>query len=90
MAVCEFAISVSDQWQRHGIGYIMMNLLFDAARHQGLKIMRGEILTANAGMQKLTRKLGFSVRKDPEDGSICLVEKPLLKSAETTNPTKTQ
>ena len=90
MEVCEFAISVSDQWQGHGIGYIMMNLLFDAARHQGLKIMRGEILTANAGMQKLTRKLGFSVRKDPEDGSICLVEKPLLKSAETTNPTKTQ
>ncbi len=77
MEVCEFAISVSDQWQGHGIGYIMMNLLFDAARHQGLKTMRGEILTANTGMQKLTRKLGFSIRKDPDDSSICLVEKPL-------------
>lgn len=91
MEVCEFAITVSDSWQGHGIGYTMMNLLFDAARNQGLKIMRGEILTANAGMQKLTRKLGFSVRKDPEDNSICLVEKDLLTTEETTpSATKTQ
>lgn len=88
MEVCEFAIAVSDQWQGHGIGYIMMNLLFDAARNQGLKTMRGEILTANTGMQKLTRKLGFSVRKDPDDNSVCLVEKPLLATAAATKRTK--
>ncbi len=79
---CEFGISVSDQWQGHGIGVMMMNLLFDAARHQGLLTMRGEILTANTGMQKLTRKLGFSIRKDPEDNSVCLVERPLTEPAE--------
>ncbi|MCP2041737.1 acetyltransferase [Neisseria sp. HSC-16F19] len=78
--VCEFAISISDDWQGRGIGYIMMNALFDVARQQGLKTMRGEILTANTGMQKLTRKLGFSIRKDPDDNSICLVEKPLIEA----------
>lgn len=74
---CEFGISVSDEWQGQGIGVIMMKLLFDAARHQGLAVMRGEILTANTGMQKLTRKLGFTVRKDPDDNSICIVERDL-------------
>ncbi|EGY53423.1 bifunctional acetate--CoA ligase family protein/GNAT family N-acetyltransferase [Neisseria shayeganii] len=82
MTTCEFGISVSDQWQGHGIGVIMMNLLFDAARHQGLKTMRGEILTANTGMQKLTRKLGFNIKKDPDDTSICLVERPLVEKTE--------
>lgn len=80
---CEFGISVSDNWQGQGIGVIMMNLLFDAARHQGLATMRGEILSANTGMQKLTRKLGFTVRKDPDDSSICIVERH-LRDAPTT------
>lgn len=90
MQVCEFAISVSDDWQGQGIGYIMMNLLFDAARHQGLKIMRGEILTANTGMQKLTRKLGFQIRKDPDDNSICLVEKILTENDKISTQSSSQ
>ncbi|MGO3857873.1 MAG: bifunctional acetate--CoA ligase family protein/GNAT family N-acetyltransferase [Neisseriaceae bacterium] len=82
--VCEFGMSVADEWQNKGIGTLLMNLLFNAAKDQGLSVMRGEILTANTGMQKLTRNLGFSVSKDPEDGSICLVEKSLIDTKSTT------
>lgn len=77
MEACEFAISIADAWQGQGIGTILMERLFEVAREQGLKVMRGEILTSNAGMQKLTRKLGFTVEKDPDDPSICLVYKDL-------------
>ncbi len=88
MEVCEFATSVADEWQGHGIGTILMNLLFDAARQQGLKLMRGEILTSNAGMHKLMKKLGFSIRKDPDDNSIYQVEKILQLPENATEDTK--
>lgn len=77
--VCEFALEVADHWQRRGVGPILMNKLFDAAREQGLKTMRGEVLSANTSMQKLMKNLGFTIKKDPEDPSLSLVEKPLVE-----------
>jgi acetyltransferase len=74
---CEFALEVADHWQSHGIGYLLMSDLFDAARHQGLKVMRGEVLASNKGMLKLMRKLGFTVETHPEDRSLSLVSKLL-------------
>lgn len=74
---CEFALEVADTWQGHGIGFILMSDLFDAARKQGLKVMRGEVLAGNKGMLKLMRKLGFSVETHPEDRSLTIVSKLL-------------
>lgn len=74
---CEFALEVADDWQGHGIGYLLMSDLFDAAREQGLKVMRGEVFASNKGMLKLMRKLGFSVEPHPEDQALTVVNKPL-------------
>lgn len=74
---CEFALEVADSWQGKGIGFLMMNALFDAAREQGLKIMRGEVLVGNKGMLKLMHKLGFSVETHPEDRALTIVTKVL-------------
>ena len=74
---CEFALEVADQWQGRGIGFILMSALFDAAQDQGLKVMRGEVLSGNKGMHKLMRKLGFSLETHPEDSSLMLVSKEL-------------
>ncbi|BEV72106.1 MULTISPECIES: bifunctional acetate--CoA ligase family protein/GNAT family N-acetyltransferase [unclassified Paludibacterium] len=74
---CEFALEVADHWQGHGIGALLMNALFDAAREQGLKVMRGEVLASNKGMLKLMRKLGFSVEPHPEDSSLTNVTRAL-------------
>ena len=74
---CEFALEVADNWQGHGIGFILMSALFDAAREQGLVVMRGEVLAGNKGMLKLMRKLGFTVETHPEDRSLTLVSKQL-------------
>lgn len=84
--VCEFALEVADHWQGRGIGPILMNKLFEAAREQGLKTMRGEVLSANTGMQKLMRNLGFSIKKDPDDPSLSLVERPLIDAPSKTKP----
>ncbi|MBN3004456.1 GNAT family N-acetyltransferase [Chromobacterium alkanivorans] len=74
---CEFALEVADRWQGKGIGYLLMRALFDAAREQGLKVMRGEVLAGNKGMLKLMHKLGFSVEPHPEDRALTMVSKSL-------------
>ena len=75
---CEFALVVADNWQGRGIGPIMMNRLFDAAKKQGLTIMRGEVLANNKGMLKLMAKIGFTVSTHPEDRQLTWVTRPLL------------
>jgi acetyltransferase len=74
---CEFALVVADSWQRRGIGPIMMKVLFDAAREQGLRQMVGEVLASNSGMLKLLRSLDFAVTPHPEDRSLVLASKKL-------------
>ncbi|WP_434777165.1 GNAT family N-acetyltransferase [Neisseria sp. Ec49-e6-T10] len=74
---CEFAVEVADDWQGNGIATILMHKLFIAAKEQGLKVMRGEVLSTNENMKKFMKKLGFSIKKLPEDHNLLLVEKNL-------------
>ncbi len=71
---CEFAIVVSDERQKQGIGSRLMKGLMDAARGQGLRSIEGEILGDNHRMLELMDSLGFTSRPDPNDPSIRLVE----------------
>lgn len=86
-AECEFALEVADKWQGRGIGTVLMEALFDAAREQGLKVMNGEVLAANKGMLKLMRKLGFEIEKHPEDSSLTIVRKALVEEPPALNTT---
>lgn len=71
---CEFAIVVDDRRQKQGIGSTLMKGLMEAARGQGLRSIEGEILADNYRMLDLMKSLGFSVRHDPNDEGIKLVE----------------
>jgi len=74
---CEFAIVVSDQIQKQGIGTRLMQALMDAARDHGLTKMEGSVLKDNAPMLKLMKELGFTSSRDPDDPGVVLVERPL-------------
>lgn len=76
-ASCEFAVVVSDKWQRTGIGYKLMELLIDAARQKGLKYMDGIVLKENTGMRKLARAMGFELRDHDQDEDVVYVIKKL-------------
>ena len=67
---CEFALVVSDQWQRQGIGHKLMHHLMEIARDRGLEKMEGEVLSNNFKMLDLMKSLYFSVSTSPEDNSI--------------------
>jgi acetyltransferase len=67
---CEFALVVSDLWQRKGIGHRLMLLLMEVARNRGLEEMRGEVLSNNHKMLELMKSLGFRTSIHPDDPRI--------------------
>ncbi|WPL17822.1 Acetyltransferase Pat [Thiorhodovibrio winogradskyi] len=74
---CEFAIVVSDAWRNRGIGARLMRSLMSNARAKGLRIMDGEVLSANTRMLALVKSLGFSIESDRLDPSVKQVSKVL-------------
>jgi len=67
---CEFAMVVSDRWQRQGIGHRLMLHLMEIARDRGLKVFEGEVLSDNHKMLELLRSLDFRIAKNAEDPGI--------------------
>mgnify|MGYP006283508259 FL=1 len=74
---CEFAIVVADHVRSRGVGARLMSSLMRNARARGLRIMEGEVLSANTRMLALMKSLGFRIATDPNDTSVKLVTKVL-------------
>ena len=66
----EFAIVVSDEWQRRGLGAVLLSALIDAARLRGVRRLEAITMADNRGMLSLARRLGFSARKEPGETKI--------------------
>lgn len=58
----EFAITVADAAQGRGLGTLLLTQLVTAAREQGIRHFRCEVLAANTGMRALAAGLGSAVR----------------------------
>lgn len=61
---CECAVAVADDWQRRGLGTLLMQHLIEAARRNGFKQMISLDQASNYGMHRLAKKLGFTSRYD--------------------------
>lgn len=70
---CEFAVTVADEWQRIGLASRLLRELIGAARARGLELMEGYVLAGNRGMLDLARRLGFTLRADPNDPAVTIV-----------------
>ncbi len=62
----EFAVLVSDLYQRQGLGFELMRRLTHIARDEKLERVTGNILPENKEMQGLARKTGFVLKMDPD------------------------
>jgi acetyltransferase len=60
----EFAIVISDRFQRQGLGTQLLQLLVDIGREEGAECIFGQILPENYGMQRISKKVGFTVSFD--------------------------
>jgi acetyltransferase len=59
----DFAVIVSDLWQRQGLGTELMEKLVSVAKDEGLKRISGCIMAGNTGMQRICREAGFQLHR---------------------------
>lgn len=73
----EYAVLVRSDLKGKGLGWALMQHLIAFARAEGLSVIDGEVLSENTQMLGMCRALGFQVRADPDDYSLCHVTLPL-------------
>jgi len=69
-AGAEYALVVSDRYQRRGLGKALMQALVKAAREQGLHYLEGHVLATNRPMLTLMTGLGFRQEPIPDDHTM--------------------
>ncbi|HEX7029072.1 MAG TPA: bifunctional acetate--CoA ligase family protein/GNAT family N-acetyltransferase [Gammaproteobacteria bacterium] len=66
----EYAILVLRHLAGHGVGTRLMQHLIDYAKRRGIDTLYGEVLAENRSMLAICRKLGFRVKREPEDPAV--------------------
>ncbi len=66
----EFAVIVQPDLKGHGVARKLMQRLIDWGRAQGMSAIVGQILAENHPMLAFIRRLGFTLRRVPDDPEI--------------------
>jgi acetyltransferase len=74
---CEFAIAVTDAWQRKGIGHHLAHLLARDAAQCGFRHIVGHTLRDNDRMLHFARREGFSMHTDPDDATLVRLDRDI-------------
>ncbi|SPE53394.1 Acyl-CoA synthetase (NDP forming) [Verrucomicrobia bacterium] len=64
----EFALLVSDEWQKLGFGTELLKRLVGVARDEKLSRLVGHVMQENRAMQSVCRKAGFELERDTQAG----------------------
>jgi acetyltransferase len=72
----EFAIVISDEYHRAGLGTELLLRLLQVGRDENMQRIIAHIHPENTGMQKVCEKLGFKLRHLPSEG-VVFAEIPL-------------
>lgn len=70
----EYAVLVRSDVKGRGLGYLLMQLIIEYARAEGLETIEGQVLRENTTMLAMCRELGFEVAADPHDPDTCGVK----------------
>jgi len=74
---CEIALSVTDAWQRKGLGTLLLANMECRARMLGARYLIGEVLRTNDAMKGLARTAGFAIRGPFKDARLIEIVKDL-------------
>lgn len=66
----EFALLVTDDWQRQGLGMELLKRLIRIAQDEKLNRITAAVLAGNHAMQHLLKKLGFTVEHSAGDNDF--------------------
>ncbi|MCP5267750.1 MAG: GNAT family N-acetyltransferase [Zoogloeaceae bacterium] len=67
---CDFAVVIADDMAGKGLGSQLMKQLINAAREQGLKKIRGQVIADNEPMLGLMEALDFMVNLTDDEGVV--------------------
>jgi len=63
----EFAMIISDQWQRQGLGTELLKRLVQIGRDEKLERISASILSENHAMQHVAKRVGFKLNRDADN-----------------------
>ena len=66
----EFAVVIDDAWQQRGVGTLLGQSLLRAARDEGIERVSAEILLQNLPMQRVCKRLGFTLHPKAEEDLV--------------------
>jgi acetyltransferase len=69
----EYAILLRSDLKGRGLGWALMQLIIEYAKSEGLKRISGQVLQENSAMLNMCRELGFTVKSDADDYTLCEV-----------------
>jgi acetyltransferase len=70
----EYAILIRSDLKGRGLGWLLMQMIIEYARSEGLQRIEGQVLSENTTMLAMCRELGFSVAADAHDPGTCFVK----------------
>ena len=73
----EYAILLRSDLKGRGLGWLLMQMMIEYARAEGLKTIEGQVLRENSTMLAMCTELGFEIESDPHDVGICTVRLPI-------------
>ena len=74
---CEFALTIVDRWQGHGVGGVLMREVIRRARLLGYRRIEGYVLNVNSGMLAVAQHARMKLRVDPDDPGVITVYRAL-------------
>ena len=77
----EYAVLVRSDLKGMGLGSILMKMIIEYGRAEGVRAIRGQVLSRNTTMLEMCKHLGFSIQPDPQNSDISLVVLPLTDQA---------
>ena len=65
--MAEFAVAIDPSFKKYGLGSVLMGKIIDWGQTHGVREIQGQILADNAPMLAFIERLGFSLKRLPEE-----------------------
>jgi acetyltransferase len=73
----DYGILLRSDLKGLGLGWVLMKLMIEWAKADGIRTVEGQVLRENRTMLDMCTKLGFSIRPDPDDTDLRIVTLPV-------------
>jgi len=69
----EYAVLVRSDLKSRGLGWLLMQMIIEYARTEGIRSIEGQVLRENTTMLKMCRELKFEITSDPQEADVLVV-----------------